>query len=175
MPPSLLIRQPVPLRNVRIPLQVILIVPFLAQIIAFVGLTGYLTYRNGERGIYDLGNKLIAELSERVDERLDSYLGNALLIARINADAFQIGQLSLTDLPTVQRRFLLQMRQIESFDGVYLGTTQGQFLGVFRTDSDELQPAASRAFQQQLAKQTANEAAPMNIFGSQYDPRERPW
>ncbi|NJK39589.1 MAG: response regulator [Oscillatoriales cyanobacterium SM2_3_0] len=174
MRPSLRHR-PIPFRKFKIPLQVILVVPLITQIVAFVALTGYLTYRSGQATIYDLGNQLIDELTKRVDERLDNYLEDALLVTRINADAFQISQLSFTDLPTIQRRFLLQMRQIQSLDGVYLGTRTGEYLGVHRDLQNQLRSSASKAFYPQIANLTQPGNAVSVTLRQDYDPRTRPW
>ncbi|XHL94738.1 MAG: hypothetical protein P2A85_19675 [Microcoleus anatoxicus] len=48
--------------NRKISLQTLLIVPFVLQIFAAVGLTGYLSFRNGQKAINDLANRLIKEI-----------------------------------------------------------------------------------------------------------------
>ncbi|MGB3405061.1 MAG: hypothetical protein WBA77_20425 [Microcoleaceae cyanobacterium] len=54
-----------------IPLRLLLVVPFVIQIIAAVGLTGFLSFRNGQRAVNDLANQLQNEVSQRVELHLD--------------------------------------------------------------------------------------------------------
>lgn len=58
----------------KLSLQTLLIVPFVLQIFAAVGLTGYLSFRNGQKVINDLANRLSSEVSDRIDQHLDTYL-----------------------------------------------------------------------------------------------------
>ncbi len=58
-----------PLSNKAIPklsLQTIPIVPFVLQIFAALGLTGYLSFPNGQKAIKDLANRLSNEVSGRI-------------------------------------------------------------------------------------------------------------
>jgi sigma-B regulation protein RsbU (phosphoserine phosphatase) len=55
-------------------LRTTLVVPFLIQIIATVGLVGYLSFRNGQRVVTDLVGQLQGEISSRVRERVQVYL-----------------------------------------------------------------------------------------------------
>ena len=72
-----------------IPLRLILVVPFVAQIFAAVGLTGYLSLRNGQRAVNDLASQLRNEVSKRIDERLDSYMASPLQVVQNNWNAVQ--------------------------------------------------------------------------------------
>lgn len=162
--------------QLKIPLQLLLIVPFVVEIIAVVGLTGYLAYRNGQQAVYDLGSELIEELSERVDERLNNYLEDPLLIVQINTDATQMGQLRLENLPLIQNRFLLQMQRLKTVQEVYLGTTDGEYLGIYRTDTDTLKRAATPKFYQQLFTAPPNSLTSQSLkVRTNFDPRNRPW
>lgn len=58
----------------RIPLRTTLIVPFVLQILAAVGLVGYLSFRNGQQAVNQLAGQLRSEMSARVEGELKSYL-----------------------------------------------------------------------------------------------------
>ncbi len=162
--------------KLKIPLQLLLVVPFVVEIIAVVGLTGYLAYRNGQQAVYDLGSQLIEELSERVDERLNNYLEDPLLIVQINADATRIGQLSRENLPVIQNRFILQMQRLKTVQEVYLGTTDGEYLGIYRVDHETLKGAATPKLYQQLLTAPDNSLTPQSLkVRVNFDPRQRPW
>ena len=70
-----------------VPLRTILIVPFVLQIFAAVGLTGYLSLRNGQKAVNDLAGRLRNEVSLRVDQHLNT----ARHLAQINGDAIDLG------------------------------------------------------------------------------------
>ncbi|MGI2903340.1 hypothetical protein [Tolypothrix sp. VBCCA 56010] len=55
-----------------IPLRLILVVPFVLQIFAAVGLVGYLSFKNGQQAVNHLANQLIDKASQQVDEHLDN-------------------------------------------------------------------------------------------------------
>jgi hypothetical protein len=54
----------------KIPLRLVLILPFVLQIFGMVGLTGYLSLRNGQKAVNDLATKLRSEVSSRIEKRL---------------------------------------------------------------------------------------------------------
>ena len=71
----------------------ILIVPFVVQIFAAVGLVGYLSFRSGQKSVYQLATQLEQATGERVDQYLDLYLTIPHQINQINASAIQSGLL----------------------------------------------------------------------------------
>ena len=53
-------------------LRTTLVLPFVLQIIAAVGLVGYLSFRNGQKAVNDLANQMIQEVGNRVVQHLDA-------------------------------------------------------------------------------------------------------
>jgi two-component system sensor histidine kinase/response regulator len=164
-------------RKLRMPLQLILIVPFAIEIVAVVGLTGYLAYRNGQKAVQDLASQLMDELGDHVNERLDNYLEEPLLITQINTDAARVGQLALKNLSVIENRFMLQMQRFQSVQEIYLGTADGDYLGVYRTPETSLASFASQAYYQRLLKQRDPLLDPISPLKplDDFDPRTRPW
>ena len=68
-------------------LRSVLVVPFVIQIFAVVGLTGYFSLRNGQRAVNDVASQLRNEISERIQDELADYAERPHLINQINADA----------------------------------------------------------------------------------------
>ena len=66
IPDSSLISKP----KHKLSLRSLLIVPFVLQIFAAVGLTGYISLRNGQQAINDLATRLRSEVSLRIDQHL---------------------------------------------------------------------------------------------------------
>lgn len=112
----------------KISLQTLLIVPFVLQIFAGVGLTGYLSFRNGQKAINELANRLTSEVSDRIDQHLDTYLAAPKQINQINADAIKLGQLNLQDLPKVGHFFWKEM-QIFNVGYIFYVSAQGEYAG----------------------------------------------
>ncbi|MBF2027522.1 MAG: hypothetical protein IGS48_12265, partial [Oscillatoriales cyanobacterium C42_A2020_001] len=74
-----------------LPLQIVLVVPFVLQIFGAVGLVGYLSFKNGQRAVNDLAKQLIDRTSDVVTEHLKSRLSIPHTLNQINADAIQRG------------------------------------------------------------------------------------
>ena len=59
-------------------LRSILVIPFVLQVSAAVGLIGYLSVRNGQQAVNDLASQLRGEVSDRIHQHLDSYLNTTV-------------------------------------------------------------------------------------------------
>lgn len=96
-----------------IPLRVVLVVPFVLQTVTAVALTGYFSYRNGQDAIDQLAHQFTTELSDRVDQHLDSYLGTAKQVNQVNANALQNGILDPHDFQKLGQHFWNQTQTYE--------------------------------------------------------------
>lgn len=123
----------------RVPLQTFLTVPFLLQIVAVAGLTGGLSWVNAQQSVYELTAKLQDEISAGILLELRTYLEAPRLTTRINNDAVQLGQLSLQDMPSLERYLFMQLTQFKSVSGILIGTEQGSFRSVNRQGQLRLQ------------------------------------
>lgn len=81
-----------------------LIIPFVLRIVGAVGLVGYLCYRVCQKSTEEMANRLMLEIGDRVDQHLDSYLGIAQNVNRLNLD-LELSQIS---------RFLKDLKISES-------------------------------------------------------------
>ena len=66
-------------------LRTVLIVPFVLQIFATVGLVGYLSFKNGQKAVNEIADRLMAEVGSRVEQNLGSYLTVPHQVNQINA------------------------------------------------------------------------------------------
>ncbi|MGI2901947.1 PDC sensor domain-containing protein [Tolypothrix sp. VBCCA 56010] len=112
----------------KLSLRLILVVPFVLQIFAAVGLTGYLSLRNGQRAVNELASRLRGEVSSRIDQHLDSYLETARHLAQVNGDAFDLGLLDPQDLEGISHYFWKQM-QLYNVGYISFGSKLGEFSG----------------------------------------------
>jgi len=94
----------------RIPLRLMVVLPFVMQVCAAVGLTGYLSLRNGQRAVNDLAGQLRAEASNRIDQHLDNYLVTARQVTKTNGAAFDLGLLDPQETEQIGQYFWNQMQ-----------------------------------------------------------------
>jgi signal transduction histidine kinase/DNA-binding NarL/FixJ family response regulator len=112
----------------QLPLRLVLVVPFVLQIFAAVGLVGYLSFKNGQRAVNELVKQLEDEVNARIDQNLDSYLSTPRSIARSNAEMIDQGLVNLNNLPQTGKHF---WAQVNTFKLNYLQytTTKGEYIG----------------------------------------------
>ncbi len=118
-------------------LRTVLVVPFLLQIFAVVGLTGYFSLRNGQRAVNDVASQLRREISQRIQSELENYAERPHLLNKINADAVRSGVL-ITQNRDSERYLWRQIRLLNNITWLYFGSQKdGAFIGVTRTPSGE--------------------------------------
>lgn len=110
----------------KLPLRLILVVPFVLQIFVAVGLVGYLSFRNGQQAINDLANQLTTKANQLVKQHLDSYLATPHQINQINADAVELGHLNLHNYPRLEHYFWKQL-QVFNVGYISYATVKGEF------------------------------------------------
>ncbi|MFM2314729.1 MAG: hypothetical protein RLZZ04_4005 [Cyanobacteriota bacterium] len=111
----------------KISLNKILIIPFVLQIFAAVGLTGYLSLRNGQKAVTDLVEKLHQEVSQRIDQHLDSYMATPQKVVQINMDNLDMSLLEKQDIKRLGQLFWKQM-QLFDIGYVLYGLESGDFV-----------------------------------------------
>lgn len=121
----------------KVPLRTVLIVPFVLQIVGAVGLVGYLSFMNGQKAVNDLATRLRSEISDRIDQHLDTYLATPHQINQMNRDAIDLGLLNLSDFQSTGRYFWKQMKV---FDVGYIcyGNINGEYIGVERLENGSI-------------------------------------
>ena len=105
-----------------------LTVPFVLQILATVGLIGYLSFRSGQHAVNELAFQLQGEVSARVRQKLEAYLSIPPLINQINANAFETGLLTLDDAQGIEDFFYHQFQAFPSVSYVFIGNSKGAII-----------------------------------------------
>lgn len=114
----------------KVPLRVVLIIPFALQILGIAGVVGYLSFRNGEAAIDDLAGQLTSEISQRIKQNLQTYLETPHRINRQNRSTIRLHSLNLKNLNAWEKPLLEQV-QIYHPDILYVGV--GNELGEYRS------------------------------------------
>ncbi len=122
-------------RTFQIPLHLILVVPFVLQLLGTVGVIGYLSFRNGQQSVENLANQLMEKEADRIEQELTTYLSTPQLINRLNANEVRLGQLTLRDMPHLEKHLLNQLLQFQSVDTVMFAGADGLFRSVTRADA----------------------------------------
>lgn len=170
---------PIAKRFPKAPLQTVLVVPFVLQVVAVVGLTGWLSLRNGQNAVNDVASQLRSETMARIDQHLDTYLETPHLVNHINADAIGLGMLDLEDTRALERYFWHQMDLFRNVSYISLGTEKGEYVGVERLDDGSLRIEVSdrstnRTFQT-YATNAKGDRTQLIQSKPNYDPRRRDW
>ena len=167
----------------KIPLRVILIVPFVVQVVGAVGLVGYLSFRNGQKAVDNLASQLRTEVSNRVYERVKSYVEVPQQVNQINYYAVQQGLLDFQKLPEAELYFWRQVQAFPSVGNAGFANAEGQSLRVGWIDrqstSEEPQiaeqptPGGGDLYYHDIDK-NANRVKLAKTVPN-YDPRNRPF
>ncbi|MEG3863358.1 hybrid sensor histidine kinase/response regulator [Microcoleus sp. herbarium12] len=125
----------------KFPLQSVLVIPFVIQIFVAVGLTGWLSLRNGQKAVNDVSAQLRSNISDRVKMYLDNYLEKPFTINRLNTDAIARRELSF-DLkklnPKTDKLLWQQMQFFDNVSWISLCSVQGDLFGIERRVKDNL-------------------------------------
>jgi hypothetical protein len=112
-----------------LPLRLLLVLPFVIQVVGAVGLVGYLSFKNGQEAVKELADRLMDKSSDLVSERLDNYLATPQKINQINLDAIELGLLDLKDFKTAGHYFWKQLQSYPDIAYIDYALTSGEFVG----------------------------------------------
>jgi signal transduction histidine kinase/CheY-like chemotaxis protein len=159
----------------KVPLRLVLLVPFLLQISAAVGLTGYLSLRNGQKAIDKLATELGREISDRIDQHLDNYLSTPPIITQINASAIELGLLDLNNFQQAGHYFWKQMQMFHVGYIYYVmpsgeAASSGYDPNFKQIVIDEISPATAKRMYTYASDKQGNRTKLLSILEN-YDPR----
>jgi signal transduction histidine kinase/class 3 adenylate cyclase/CheY-like chemotaxis protein len=161
-------------RNIRI----ILIVPFMIQILLAVGLTGYLSFRNGQEAINDLATQLHTEITARIEQYINTYLDIPSLVVNINANAIENEQLALNDLRSWVPYLFKQSQVFDELSFIYFGHENGDYIALQRLNNGSLaynlKDRNTGGFMQDYRLDENGHSIDLQN-PTLYDPRVRPW
>ncbi|ESA36184.1 serine phosphatase regulator of sigma subunit [Leptolyngbya sp. Heron Island J] len=168
-------------RDFRVPIRRVLVVPFVLQICATVGLVGYLSFLNSQQTVQSLTSQLRMEVSARIQKELQGYFETPHEINRLNATALIHDVIDVANATRGEAQLYQQMRIAPNIAFVYCGNNRGDFFGVLRAPEDgSLQLSYSNA-----ATKGKRQYYMLNVRGQRtyfshqltetFDARQRPW
>ncbi len=162
----------------RLPLRSLLIVPFVLQIFAAVGLTGYISLRNGQKAVNDVSSKLRQEMSDHLNLQVLNYLEKPYITGQVVVAAAQQGQLDLTDVTKLEKTFsqlvtqnIVEFIQVAMEDGTSIQVEDSGSKGFVAL------VAPKQYLPQRQIYQLDDRGERNKLIETQpnFDPRTRPW
>ncbi|MCT7950574.1 ATP-binding protein [Ancylothrix sp. C2] len=123
---------------VKFNLRTVLIVPFVLQTLAAVGLVGYFSYKNGQQAVEDLANQLMNEVSGRITDRLDRYFEAPHQVIEANRLAVEQETLNIKDFEQLRKQFWQQMIVYQSISSITFWNEQQEYISYARIHSEEI-------------------------------------
>ncbi len=161
------------------PLQTVLVVPFLVQILGTVGIVGWLSFQNGQRAVNDVATQLRREISDRIKDRMENYMSIPHIVNHLNVQGVRLGQLNLEETQRLEHHLLEQIQYFDSISIIYIGKQNGDHSGAIRTKDRTLISTSDTSTGNKLARFTADSQGKrvqlVEISPKIYDPRTRPW
>jgi signal transduction histidine kinase len=160
----------------QLPLRLILVVPFVLQIFIAVGLTGYLSIRNGQKSVDQVTFQLRSEISNRINQKILTYLERPYIINQMIAAGIAEGQISVADVPALEHFYWRLVNQ-NTVDFLQTGTPEGTSVLVERSAEGFIVARTGEANlpnRQSYRLDEQGRRAEL-LTAQEFDPRTRPW
>lgn len=153
-----------------------IVVPFVLQIVAAVGLVGYLSYRNGQESVNRLASQVRSEVASRTNQVLEGYFKTPYQITKNNINALKLNHINLEDKETVERYFAAQLEIYPMLGEIFVGQPDGTMIYVGRKSDGSLLAATTIAVPQRAFYQldSLGNHSKFEKFDT-FDARTRPW
>jgi diguanylate cyclase (GGDEF)-like protein len=164
----------------KVSLPFLLVAPFLIQIFAIVCITGWLSFRNGQLAVNEVASQLRDDVSNRIEDKIKSYIALPPLVNQITAAAIADGQIDLTNDQLLGRHFWRQVINFPDISFHVIGKTNGEFFTARRLNSGKVQVGlANLGTNQQInyfiPDRNGDRLKLAEVIPRQFDPRTRPW
>ena len=163
-----------------LPLRVVVIVPFVLQILTAVGLVGYFSFRNGQRAVNDLSTQLQTEMGDRIHLYINSFVALPPRINQTSEDVIQRNFLTLKSLNQVEQYISLQMKLYPTVSYIAYGNNEGKLRGGERKSDgtltlDHVDDVIKADYRTYGTNSEGDRTQLLETLPNQYDARLRPW
>ncbi|MBD2075515.1 response regulator [Phormidium sp. FACHB-592] len=162
----------------KLSLRTLLIVPFVLQIFVAVGLTGYISLRNGQKAVNDVASQLRHEMSDRLNLQVLNYLKEPYIAGQVIVAAAQESQLDLTDITKLERTLWRLVSQ-NTVEHMQIGMADGTSITVEDTFNDGIvsRVGYKANLPQRLFYKLSDQGQRIALLKTQaeFDPRDRHW
>lgn len=159
---------------IKLPLQWILVIPFVVQTTSVVGLVGWLCLKNSEQATEDLARQLSQKITLSVEEKFQALADTPYTFLGINQLMVENSLLDLTDFAQLEKLFWQQIQLEDTVNSLYVADQAGRFLMVKAGANDSVH--IRDRDQGRLIYGLDDQGQRTQLLDVvQYDPRQRPW
>lgn len=171
--------EPVLRNSSQVPLCIVLVIPFLLQIVAVMGLIGYFSLRNSRRNLDEVTALLRNEVTTRIQQHTAVYLQTPETVIQLNINAIQAGRLNLQSSRNLERYLWQQMQLFPSLSPIAIGNERGEIHSVDRLKDGSLvirvlDRSTGGEYHTYTIDQKGNRGKLIQT-SNRFDPRVRPW
>ncbi|MGL4881572.1 MAG: HAMP domain-containing protein, partial [Waterburya sp.] len=120
-----------------LPLRLVLVLPFVLQVFGAVGLVGYLSFRNGQKSVNEIANKLEIEVANRVEKETISFLETPHLVNQVLVSTIDNGNLNVEDQSALKKFFFTQIKNHGIVTYLFYVDTLKKFTGVQKLNNGQ--------------------------------------
>lgn len=121
----------------KIPLRWLLVIPFVLQTVGTTALVGYFSYRSGQQAVENLASQLLRQTSERVSDRLSSYLQPSQQVVASNYFMAKQGILNLNNREQLRQQLWQQINSNPLIPTTGFWSVQGNALTYVRISTEQ--------------------------------------
>jgi PAS domain S-box-containing protein len=113
-------------------LQAVLIGSVAFQVLAVTVLTGYISFRNGQKAIHDLSVQLRNQAAAKLQNQINSYLAEPHQLNQIKANAIRLDHVNVNDVDRLRPYLFAQLQVFHSVTNTGIGTPSGDYIAIGR-------------------------------------------
>jgi len=164
----------------KIPLRLVLVVPFVPQIFAAVGMTGWLSLNNGKTAVNNVTSQLRTEVLARINQQLNTYLETPHLVNAISVDAIRrFGLWNPDNMSSMRSYFFWQLKQFPTVSYISFGGERKEYAGAgYKDDGSvviEITDRSTNFLNTIVSVDKEGNPTQLKETHPDYDPRIRPW
>ncbi|MEG3987503.1 ATP-binding protein [Microcoleus sp. S28C3] len=164
----------------KIPLRLVLVVPFVLQIFAAVGLTGWFSLHNGKTAVNNVTSQLRTEVLARINQQLNTYLETPHLVNAISVDAIRrFGLWNPDNMGSMRSYFFWQLKQFSTVNYISFGGEKKEFAGAGYKDDGtvviEITDRSTNFIDTIVSVDREGNPTQFKETHPDYDPRIRGW
>ncbi|MGK7928878.1 MAG: PAS domain S-box protein [Spirulina sp.] len=161
------------------PLRLVLIISFVLQTGCAVGLTGWLSLRNGQKAVKEIAGQLQEEITQRIEERLLAYLAVPRSANALNAQTVALEGTDRIPKKTLERQMWQYLQVFPTLTASYFASAEGNYISTKRQVDGSFSSGIRDLGQDTITRRySLNEKGDrVEISGlfPDFDPRQRPW
>ncbi|MBT9317875.1 PAS domain S-box protein [Leptothoe spongobia] len=164
----------------KVPLRLLLIIPFVLQMVGAVGIISWLSFRSGQQSTNQLAYQLREEITQNTQHHITDILTTATTISTLTTASIQADQLDLKNIRVLEELYWTDLTTFNSVRGLGVGNANGDLMGLFRQVENGkstyyLEYTATGNSYVSLTLNPERQVIDTSTMERQVDARERPW